>query len=70
MSGDEILALIVSGVLGLMGWSTWLGGLLRLKPALRRTISTLKSPRRGVNLPPCHERLHPNPLMASATSSA
>lgn len=36
MSGDEIFALIVSGVLGLIGWSGWLGGLLFLKPLLRK----------------------------------
>lgn len=35
MSGDEIFALIVSGVLGLIGWSRWLGGLLFLNPSLR-----------------------------------
>jgi uncharacterized membrane protein YjfL (UPF0719 family) len=35
MSGDEVFALIVSGVLGLIGWGAWLGGLLFLKPRLR-----------------------------------
>lgn len=39
MSGDEVFALIVSGVLGLIGWSRWLGGLLFLKPLFRNVAA-------------------------------
>ena len=36
MSGDEIFALIVCVVIGFIGWSRWIGGLLFLKPLVRK----------------------------------
>ncbi|HTV41282.1 MAG TPA: hypothetical protein VMF08_11945 [Candidatus Sulfotelmatobacter sp.] len=36
MSGDEVFALIVSCIIGLVGWRTWLGGLLLLEPLSRK----------------------------------
>jgi hypothetical protein len=36
MSGDEIMALLVSGIVGIGGWKGWLGGLLFLEPLSRR----------------------------------
>jgi uncharacterized membrane protein YjfL (UPF0719 family) len=36
MSGDEVFALIVSGIIGIVGWKDWLGGLFSLEPLNRR----------------------------------
>ncbi|HEV2329623.1 MAG TPA: hypothetical protein VGY56_12655 [Verrucomicrobiae bacterium] len=36
MSGDEVFALVVSCVIGILGWRTWLGGLLLLEPLSRK----------------------------------
>src|SRR5215469_5251918 len=36
MSGDEVFALIVSFVVGIVGWRAWFGGLLFLQPLSRK----------------------------------
>jgi len=36
MSGDEVFALIISFIVGIFGWRTWLGGLLLLQPLTRK----------------------------------
>jgi len=36
MSGDEVFALIVSAIIGIVGWRSWLGGLLLLQPLSRK----------------------------------
>ena len=41
MSGDEIVALFVSGVLGMIGWGAWVGNLCCLKPLPGRIRSRL-----------------------------
>jgi uncharacterized membrane protein YjfL (UPF0719 family) len=45
MSGDEVLALIVSLIIGVLGWKAWLGGLLflnlRSRPAATRLLGWL-----------------------------
>ncbi len=41
MSGDEVFALIISGIIGLFGWKDWLGGLLTLEPLSRRLATQI-----------------------------
>jgi hypothetical protein len=36
MSGDEVFALVVSCIIGIVGWKTWLSGLVLLGPLSRR----------------------------------
>jgi uncharacterized membrane protein YjfL (UPF0719 family) len=39
MSGDEVIALIVSAIIGIVGWKEWVGGLLFLEPLSRRSAT-------------------------------
>lgn len=41
MSGDELFALIISFVVGGLGWKLWIEGLLTLKPEFRRSTTQL-----------------------------
>jgi len=41
MSGDEFFALIVSAIIGIVGWKEWMGGLLLLSSLSRRAVTQI-----------------------------